>query len=45
MSARNLIPAAARLAEPVVSDVPPTTLGGLYARAAVVYGRLRGAHR
>ncbi|WP_254840036.1 hypothetical protein [Natronomonas marina] len=42
MSARNLLPAAAALAEPVAPAVSPTTRAGLFARAAVVYGWVRG---
>jgi hypothetical protein len=41
MSARNLLPAAAELAEPVASAVPPTTREGLYARVVLVYVRGR----
>ena len=41
MSARNLLPVAAVLAEPVTPAVPPTTREGLYARAAVAYARIR----
>lgn len=41
MSARNLIPVAAALAEPVAPKVPPTTKEGLYARIALLYRRAR----
>lgn len=41
MSARNLIPVAAALAEPVAPKVPPTTKEGLYARIALLYRRVR----
>jgi len=41
MSARNLLPVAAALAEPVAPEVPPTTTEGLLARAALVYRRAR----
>ncbi|QLD90583.1 hypothetical protein HWV07_16685 [Natronomonas salina] len=41
MSARNLIPVAAALAEPVAPKVPPTTREGLYARIALLYRRAR----
>ncbi len=41
MSARNLLPVAASLAEPVAPAVPPTTREGLYARAAFLYARVR----
>ena len=37
MSARNLLPAAAALTEPV----PPTTREGLLARVVLAYGRIR----
>ena len=41
MSARNLIPVAAALAEPVAPKVPPTTKEGLYARTVLLYRRVR----
>ena len=41
MSARNLIPVAAVLAEPVTTAVPPTTREGIYARAALGYAWVR----
>ena len=41
MSARNLLPVAAALAEPVAPKVPPTTREGLFARAALLYRRVR----
>jgi hypothetical protein len=37
MSARNLLPVAAALAEPVAPEVPPTTREGLFARVALLY--------
>ena len=41
MSARNLLPAAAALTEPVAPAVPPTTREGLLARVVLAYGRVR----
>jgi hypothetical protein len=41
MSARNLLPVAAALAEPVAPKVPATTTEGLLARAALLYRRAR----
>ena len=38
MSARNLLPAAAALTEPVAPAVPPTAREGLLARVVVAYG-------
>ena len=40
MSARNLLPVAAALAEPVAPALPPTTKAGLLTRAAALYRRL-----
>lgn len=41
MSARNLLPVAAALAEPVTPELPRTSKEGLLARVMVVYRRLR----
>ena len=41
MSARNLLPTAAALAEPVAPAVPPTTREGLLARIVLAYGRIQ----
>ena len=41
MSARNLLPTAAALAEQVAPAVPPTTREGLLARIILAYGRIR----
>lgn len=41
MSARNLIPVAASLAEPVAPAVPPTSREGVYAWAAFLYAHAR----
>ena len=41
MSARNLLPVAAELAEPVAEELPPTTPAGLLARVVLLYRRFR----
>lgn len=41
MSARNLLPVAAALAEPVAPELPKTSRAWLLARAALVYRRCR----
>ncbi|QLD85349.1 hypothetical protein HWV23_06275 [Natronomonas halophila] len=40
MSARNLLPVAAALTDPIKPALPPTTRAGLLARVAAVYWRL-----
>jgi hypothetical protein len=45
MSARNLLPVAAALAEPVAPQLPATTKAGLLARAAALYRRVRATVR
>ena len=41
MSARNLLPTVAALAEQVAPAVPPMTREGLLARIVLAYGRAR----
>lgn len=41
MSARNLLPVAAALAEPVAPVLPATSMEGLLARTALLYRRIR----
>ncbi|WP_336134911.1 hypothetical protein [Natronomonas amylolytica] len=45
MSARNLLPVAAALTDPIRPALPPTTKAGLLARAAAVYRRFHALVR